>query len=211
MHTILQLKCSRDKTGCGRCCRRNLHCEYSNQRRGKRPRLQAQDGVDDHDGPNLGTSTHQSHFAPGTPQALPDASHVRNPSPPIQDEIMAATPARSASLAAHPDEPLNQQASPMLERNRVPYNPGSQTIVQQEPIKKADRSEPETSDAMGSIYDYSTGGYLSTPADDFAQLLARFEVDQLGRSLINPGPLAGTYHPFIVLGSFLNSYSDTVT
>lgn len=49
---------------------------------------------------------------------------------------------------------------------------------------------------MGSIYDYSTGEYLSTSGDDFAQLLARFEVDQLDRSLINPDPLTGTYYPF---------------
>lgn len=207
MYTILQLKCSRDKTGCGRCCRRNLQCEYSNQRRGKRPRLQAQDGIDDQDVPNVGTSTHQSHSAPASPQALLDASHIRKPSPPIQDEIMAATPTRIASSTAHPNEPLNQQAGPMLERNQIPYNPGSQMTGQQEPIKKANRSEAVTSDAMGSIYDYSTAGYLSTSGDDFAQLLARFEDDQLGRSLINPGQLTGTYYPSIVL-NFLNSQWD---
>lgn len=206
MHTISQLKCSRDKTGCARCCRRNLQCEYSNQRRGKRPRLQAQDGADDHNVPDhdLGTSTHQPHSAPASPQALQDASRVLKPSPPIQDEIMAATPIRSASSAAHPNEPLNQQAAPMLERNQIPYNLGSQTTGQQEPIKKINRSEPVASDTMGSIYDYSTGGYLSTSGDDFAQLLARFEDDQLGRSLVNPGQLTGTYYPIIVL-SLLNS------
>lgn len=210
MHTILQLKCSRDPTGCGRCRRRNLHCEYVNQRRGKRPRLQAQDGIDDQDVPNVGTSAHQSRSAPATPQVLPDVSHVRKPSPPVQDVIMAATPTRSASSAAQQNEPLNQQASPILERNQIPYNPSSQTTGQQDFITKANSSEPVTSDTMGSIYDYSTGGYLSTSGDDFAQLLARFEVDHLDRSLINAAPLTGTYYPFIVL-SFLNSQWDSIT